>query len=345
MIEVKNLTKVYGDHLAVDNLNFKIYNGKIYGLLGANGAGKSTTMNMMTGCLAPTSGSVRINGFDVVKEPLKAKKCIGYLPEIPPVYGELTPFEYLLFVAEAKGVSYERAVRQVQSAMEMTDITDVSDRLIKHLSKGYRQRVGIAMTLLGDPDIIILDEPTVGLDPKQIIEVRALIRALGETKTVIVSSHILAEIREICDHVLIISGGKLIANAPIEELQESVSTDTKLHLSVRGDEAGVLEVLNQIEEIESCALQASHEEGVVSLNLRIKGDADLRDKIFFAMADRRYAVVSMEKEEASLESVFLHLTEEAEASAKATKNKKSRKKAEEPDRDGEYELIEEEETR
>lgn len=346
MIEVKNLTKVYGDHTAVDDLNFKIYNGKIYGLLGPNGAGKSTTMNMMTGCLAPTAGSVRINGFDVVKQPLKAKKCIGYLPEIPPVYGELTPYEYLLFVAEAKGVSYERAVRQVQSAMEMTDIADMSDRLIKNLSKGYRQRVGIAQTLLGDPDIIILDEPTVGLDPKQIIEVRALIRALGETKTVIVSSHILAEIREICDHVLIISGGKLIANAPIEELSESVSTDVKLNLSVRGDEAGVLEVLNQMEEIESCTLQASHEAGVVSLALRVKGEVDLRDRIFFAMADRRYAVISMEKEEASLESVFLRLTEEAakaSADGKGARSKKSRRSAaEEADRDGEYELIEDE---
>ena len=343
MIEVKNLTKVYGDRTAVNDLNFKIYNGKIYGLLGPNGAGKSTTMNMMTGCLAPTAGSVRINGFDVVKEPLKAKKCIGYLPEIPPVYTELTPYEYLLFVAEAKGVPYERAVRQVQDAMDMTDITDVGDRLIKNLSKGYRQRVGIAQTLLGDPDIIILDEPTVGLDPKQIIEVRALIRALGETKTVIISSHILAEIREICDHVLIISGGKLIANAPIEELSESVSTDVKLKLSVRGDEAGVLEILNGMKEIESCTIQASHEEGVVSLALLVKGEEDLRDQIFFAMADRRYAVLSMEKEEASLESVFLRLTEEAakEDHARAS-GKKSRRSTAENDRDGEYELIEDE---
>ena len=344
MIEVKNLTKVYGAHTAVDNLNFKIYNGKIYGLLGPNGAGKSTTMNMMTGCLAPTAGSVRINGFDVVKEPIKAKKCIGYLPEIPPVYGELTPYEYLLFVAEAKGVSYERAVRQVQEVMDMTDISDMGDRLIKNLSKGYRQRVGIAQTMLGNPDIIILDEPTVGLDPKQIIEVRALIRTLGETKTVIVSSHILAEIREVCDHVLIISGGKLIANAPIEELGDSVSTDTKLKLSVRGDEAGVLEVLNQMEEIESCTVQASHEQGVVSLVLLVKGEVDLRDKIFFAMADRRYAVLSMEKEEASLESVFLRLTEEAaleNADKKESRTQKMRRiAAEENQKDGEYELIE-----
>ena len=344
MIEVKNLTKVYGDHTAVDNLSFKIYNGKIYGLLGPNGAGKSTTMNMMTGCLSPTSGSVRINGFDVVKEPVKAKKCIGYLPEIPPVYGELTPYEYLLFVAEAKGVSYERAVRQVQEVMEMTDIMDMRDRLIKNLSKGYRQRVGIAQTILGDPDIIILDEPTVGLDPKQIIEIRSLIRALGETKTVIISSHILAEIKEMCDHVLIISGGKLIANSPIEELQDSVSAGMKLRLSVRGDADGVIAALNEIEEIESCTLEASHEEGVVALTLKTKSDADLRDRIFFAMADRRYAVISMEREEESLESVFLRLTDDAPEEDDGASRKKAKKKLQdEPDMEGEYELIEEEE--
>ena len=344
MIEVKNLTKVYGDHTAVDNLSFKIYNGKIYGLLGPNGAGKSTTMNMMTGCLSPTSGSVRINGFDVVKEPVKAKKCIGYLPEIPPVYGELTPYEYLLFVAEAKGVSYERAVRQVQEVMEMTDIMDMRDRLIKNLSKGYRQRVGIAQTILGDPDIIILDEPTVGLDPKQIIEIRSLIRALGETKTVIISSHILAEIKEMCDHVLIISGGKLIANSPIEELQDSVSAGMKIRLSVRGDADGIIAALNEIEEIDSCTLEASHEEGVVALTLKTKSETDLRDRIFFAMADRRYAVISMEREEESLESVFLRLTDDAPEEDDGASRKKAKKKLrDEPDMEGEYELIEEEE--
>ncbi len=335
MIEVKNLTKVYGDHTAVDGMSFKIYNGKIYGFLGPNGAGKSTTMNMMTGCLSPTAGSVRINGFDIYREPLKAKRCIGYLPEIPPVYGEMTPYEFLQFVAEAKGLSYERGVREVQEAMELTGILDMKDRLIKHLSKGYRQRVGIAQTMLGNPDIIILDEPTVGLDPKQIIEIRALIRRLGETKTVIVSSHILAEIQEVCDHVLIISGGRLIANAPIEELQGKVRSGCRLKLSVRGDEAGVLEVLNGLEDIESCTLDASREEGVVSMTLTAGGQEDLRDRIFFAMADRRYAVLSMEREEENLESIFLRLTEEAEASATPA----SKKARELPERDGEYELI------
>ncbi|MBQ8431530.1 MAG: ABC transporter ATP-binding protein [Clostridia bacterium] len=335
MIEVKNLTKVYGNHTAVDGMSFKIYNGKIYGFLGPNGAGKSTTMNMMTGCLSPTAGSVRINGFDIYREPLKAKKCIGYLPEIPPVYGEMTPYEYLQFVADAKGLTYERAVRQVQEAMELTGILDMKDRLIKNLSKGYRQRVGIAQTMLGNPDIIILDEPTVGLDPKQIIEIRELIRRLGETKTVIVSSHILAEIQEVCDHVLIISGGKLIANAPIEELQGKVNSGCKLKLSVRGDEAGILEVLNAMEAITTCTLSPSREEGVVNMTLSVEGEEDLRDRIFFAMADRRYAVLSMEREEENLESIFLRLTEEA-ASAPSGATKKSRAL---PERDGEYELI------
>lgn len=333
MIEVKELTRVYGDHVAVDRLSFKINNGKIYGLLGPNGAGKSTTMNMITGCLAPTSGTVKINGFDIYDEPIKAKQCIGYLPEIPPLYGELTPFEYLSFVAEAKGMSYERALRQVHEVMELTQIDGMKDRLIRNLSKGYRQRVGIAQAMLGNPDIIILDEPTVGLDPKQIIEIRELIRKLGEIKTVIVSSHILAEISEVCDHVLIISGGKLIANAPIEELQGKTQAKARIKLSVRGDEDGVIEVLSAIKEIESCTVGSSSEAGVVNLRVEAEAGDDLRDRIFFAMADRRYAVISMEQEEATLESVFLALTEEA------AKEQPRKAKHDEPERDGEYELI------
>ena len=337
MIEVKELTKVWGDRVAVDHVSFKINNGKVYGFLGPNGAGKSTTMNMITGCLAPTHGTVKINGFDMYDEPLKAKQCIGYLPEIPPLYNELTPFEYLRFVAEAKGVSYERALRQVHEVMELTLIDGVKNRLIKNLSKGYRQRVGIAQAMLGNPDIIILDEPTVGLDPKQIIEIRNLIRKLGEMKTVIISSHILAEISELCDHVLILSGGKLIANAPIEELQSKTNGNARIKLSVRGDEAGVLEVLDSIDEIETCTLAASREDGVINLTITATQTDDLRDRIFFAMADRRYAVLSMDREEATLEKIFLALTEEAEA-----EKKRALKKDAEPERDGEYELIEEE---
>lgn len=343
MIEVKNLTKVYGDHTAVDHLSFKINNGKIYGLLGPNGAGKSTTMNMITGCLAPTEGSVKINGFDVYKEAQKAKRCIGYLPEIPPVYEEMTPEEYLRFVADAKGVPFERAIRQVQEVMELTQIDSMRRRLIKNLSKGYRQRVGIAQAMLGNPDIIILDEPTVGLDPKQILEIRTLIRRLGEIKTVIISSHILAEISEICDHVLIIANGKLIANAPIEELQNKSNAGARLKLSVRGDEQGVLDTLSEIEELESCTVGVSREAGVVNLTVSAKGDTDLRDRIFFALADRRYALLSMEKEEVSLESIFLSLTAEAEKKRQeANADKNGKKRAQKPERDGIYELIDDE---
>lgn len=334
MIEVKNLTKRYGDHLAVDGLSFKINNGKIYGLLGPNGAGKSTTMNMMTGCLAPTAGSVKINGFDMFSEPLRAKRCIGYLPELPPVYGDLTPSEFLRFVADAKGVPYNRAIRQVHEAMELTHIEHMQNRLIKNLSKGYRQRVGIASALLGNPDIIILDEPTVGLDPKQIAEIRELIRVLGQTRTVIISSHILSEIEELCDHVLIISKGRLIANSPIEELHNRTADRIRLLLSVRGDERGVLAVLHGFEELESCVLTGNREDGVLNLSLTALATEDLRDRIFFAMADRRYAVLSMEKEEETLESIFLEMTtDEAADSAPMA----------EADRDGEYELIDEEE--
>ena len=335
MIEVKNLTRRYGDHLAVDGISFKINNGKIYGLLGPNGAGKSTTMNMMTGCLAPTSGSVKINGFDMADEPLRAKKCIGYLPEIPPVYGEMTPLEYLRFVADAKGVPYNRAIRQVQEAMDLTHIDDLQNRLIKNLSKGYRQRVGIAQAMLGNPDIVILDEPTVGLDPKQITEIRELIRRLGEIKTVIVSSHILSEIEELCDHVLIISGGRLIANAPIEELHNRTADRLHLRLSVRGDEHGVTELLHGIDEIERCVLTGSREDGVISLSITARSSDDLRDRIFFAMADRRYAVLSMEKEEETLESIFLELTDDKASTPRESEN----------DRDGEYELIDDKEVR
>jgi len=319
LIEVNNLTKVYGDHVAVDHLSFKIPNGKIYGLLGPNGAGKSTTMNMITGCLAPTEGTVKINGFDMYENPLQAKRCIGYLPEIPPVYEELTPEEYLRFVADAKGVGVARAARQVQEVMELTQIESMRHRMIKNLSKGYRQRVGIAQAMLGNPDIIILDEPTVGLDPKQLIEIRTLIRRLGQMKTVIISSHILAEISEICDHVLIIAEGKLIENAPIEELQKRSATTggARIKLSVRGDEEGVLDTLSAIGELESCTVDVSREPGVIRLTVSAKGEVDLRDRIFFALADRRYALLSMEQEEVSLEKIFLALTEKAKQNEKS----------------------------
>ena len=219
MIEVRHLTKKYGDTLAVSDLSFTIESGHIYGFLGPNGAGKSTTMNIMTGCLAATEGDVIIGGHDIYEEPRQAKKLIGYLPEQPPLYMDSTPREYLTFVARAKGVQKSELKGQIQKAMESTDIVDMADRLIRHLSKGYRQRVGIAQAILGDPEVVILDEPTVGLDPMQIIEIRDLIRELGKDRTVILSSHILSEIQAVCDRVIIISNGKKLADDSLENLE------------------------------------------------------------------------------------------------------------------------------
>ena len=308
MIEVRNLTKKYGQNLAVDNISFDIEPGKIYGLLGPNGAGKSTTMNIITGCLAATEGSVKINGYDIYEQPLEAKKCIGYLPEIPPLYTDMTPYEYLMFVAEAKGVEYEATFRQVREAMELTELEGVKDRLIRNLSKGYRQRVGIAQAMLGNPDIIILDEPTVGLDPKQIIEIRDLIRMLGETKTVILSSHILAEVSAVCEQVIIISHGKIVANDTLQDLNSSISSADVLNISVRGDLEAITEVLDSIDGIISREQLASDEEGVYNFRLEAEKKDDLRDDIFFAMAEKRCALIAMEKDVSSLESIFLALT-------------------------------------
>ena len=318
MIEVKHLTKIYGDHTAVDDLSFTIEPGHIYGLLGPNGAGKSTTMNIVTGCLAATSGTVRICGHDIYEDPIAAKRCIGYLPEIPPLYTDMTPFEFLSFVAEAKGVGYEEAGRQVREVMELTQIEDMKNRLIKNLSKGYRQRVGIAQAMLGNPEIIILDEPTVGLDPKQIIEIRELIRMLGQTRTVILSSHILAEISAVCDRVLIISHGKLVADDTIEHLESNVANANRLRLSVRGSAEDISEVLSNIEGILDCK-QISEEDGVITLSLNVTKERDLRDDIFFAMAERRIPVLTMDAEELDLEDIFLSLTD-SEQSEEETEN-------------------------
>ncbi len=317
MIEVQHLTRRYGDHVAVDDVSFKIRNGHVYGLLGPNGAGKSTTMNIIAGCLAPTEGRVLINGYDICENPIEAKRLIGYLPEQPPLFTDMTPAEYLTFVAEAKGVKEDKLDRQVKEAMTLTGLVSESNCLIRNLSKGYRQRVGIAQAMLGSPEIIILDEPTVGLDPQQLIEIRALIRKLGEKQTVIVSSHILSEISELCDHVLILSEGHLVADDDMAALESRTSADRVLRLSVKGDEAGAREVLESVEGV----LSVEREFGTtdtVHFKVTISGQEDLRDTIFFAMAERRYAVVSMEMTERSLEEIFLTLTKKAGTNEEVT---------------------------
>ncbi len=308
LIEVKHVTKRYGKHTAVDDISFKIRNGHIYGLLGPNGAGKSTTMNIIAGCLAPTEGTVLINGYDICDQPIEAKRLIGYLPEQPPLFTDMTPYEYLCFVAEAKGVSEELLERQVKEAMTMTDLTPVRDRLIRNLSKGYRQRVGVAQAVLGSPEIVILDEPTVGLDPKQLTEIRALIRKLGEKLTVIVSSHILSEISELCDHVIILAEGHLVADDDMDALEARVSPERILLMTVKGNETDVLTVLHGIQGVTSVQPEGIAEPGTVRLRVATTNTEDLRDTIFFAMAEARCAVLSMEIAEQSLESIFLSLT-------------------------------------
>jgi len=308
LIQVRNLTKRYGEKLAIDNVSFDIEDGKIYGFLGPNGAGKSTTMNIITGCISATSGSVTVNGKDIFKDPIAAKRGIGYLPEIPPLYPDMTPAEYLTFVAEAKGVGAEETYRQVNEVMALTDIAHVSDRLIGNLSKGYRQRVGIAQALLGNPGLIILDEPTVGLDPKQIIEIRDLIRTLGKTKTVILSSHILAEISAVCDHIMILSDGHLVANDTPDRLEDSMNTKSKVILNVKAEKEPACNILEKVEGIREYTAEFSSVDGCTHFEIQAKDDMELREPIFFAFAEARLPIIRMDIEHLTLEDIFLKLT-------------------------------------
>lgn len=311
MIEINHLVKKYGNHVAVDDLSLEVEPGKIYGFLGPNGAGKSTTMNMITGYLGATSGEVKINGHDIFKEPEEAKKCIGYLPEIPPLYVDMTVLEYLNFAAELKKLDKKKRKEYVTSAMETTGVTEVKDRLIRNLSKGYRQRVGFAQAVLGYPEIIILDEPTVGLDPKQIIEIRELIKKLGENHTVILSSHILTEISAVCDHVFIISKGKLVASDATEKLLSLMSGAQEVMLLLKQGAEEAAEQLLEIENVER--VQVTEEN--TRLIVYAKQGADVREEIFSTMAEHKIPVLEMHTVTKSLEDVFLELTQEGGAKA------------------------------
>lgn len=310
MIEVKNLVKRYGDHLAVDDLSFTIEEGKIYGFLGPNGAGKSTTMNMITGYIASTSGDIFIDGHNILEEPEQAKKCIGYLPEQPPVYGDMTVEEYLKFVSELKKIPKERRMSDISEVMELVKITDMSHRLIKNLSKGYRQRVGLAQAILGYPEVIILDEPTVGLDPKQIIEIRDLIKSLGNKHTVILSSHILSEVSAVCDHVLIIDKGKLVASDTPENLSKVMAGANSLELTVKGKEEVIRKALDMVENIEELVYHQSMIKDACDFTVKIAGNQDMRENIFFALAEVKCPILKMQSSNMSLEEVFLKLTDD-----------------------------------
>ena len=310
MIEVSNLTKKYGDHIAVDHLSFRVEKGQIYGFLGPNGAGKSTTMNIITGYLAATEGTVTIDGKDVQKDPEEAKRAIGYLPELPPLYVDMTVREYLEFVAELKKVPKKERKQQIDEVMEMTQITDMQQRLIRNLSKGYRQRVGLAQAILGYPEVIILDEPTVGLDPKQIIEIRDLIRKLGENHTVILSSHILSEVSAVCDHIMIIAHGKLVASDSPENLQKLMSGSMELNLEVKGSAAAVKSALQEISQIDRIEENTEASKNIAKLKVISKENADIREQVFYALADAKLPILEMTHAEKSLEDIFLELTED-----------------------------------
>lgn len=307
MIEIDNLVKKYGEHVAVDHLSLTVEPGKIYGFLGPNGAGKSTTMNIITGYLGATSGTVTINGHDIFKEPEEAKKCVGYLPEIPPLYADMTVLEYLNFVAELKKLQKSLRKRYVEEAMETTGILDVKNRMIRNLSKGYRQRVGFAQAILGYPEIIILDEPTVGLDPKQIIEIRDLIKKLGEKHTVILSSHILTEISAVCDHVFIISKGKLVASDSTENLLDQMSGAQEIELTVRSEADRAKALLEEIEYVDHADLKDAKEGSIL---VRAKSVNDIREEVFRLMAENHIPVLEMRTVTKSLEDVFLQITQE-----------------------------------
>ena len=308
MIEINHLVKKYGSHVAVDDLSLKVEPGKIYGFLGSNGAGKSTTMNIITGYLGATSGEVKINGYDIFAQPEEAKKCVGYLPELPPLYMDMTVKEYLCFVAELKKIEKTVRAKYIEEAMELTKITDVQHRMIRNLSKGYRQRVGLAQAVLGYPEVIILDEPTVGLDPKQIIEIRDLIKQLGERHTVILSSHILTEISAVCDHVFIIFKGKLVASDSTENLVKLMAGAQEIELVVKAEAEYAATALKAIGQVEHCEILDNVVEGETSLRLLAKKEADIREKVFDVCVNQQMPILEMKVAEKSLEDVFLQLT-------------------------------------
>lgn len=320
MITVNRLTKQYGSRAAVSDLNFSLENGKIYGLLGPNGAGKSTTLNMITGCLAPTEGTVTIDGLDIYQNAKAAKAKLGYLPEIPPLYPEMTVREYLLFVAEAKKIPQKRRNAALESVMTRTDIADVQSRLIKQLSKGYRQRIGIAQALLGDPEVVILDEPSVGLDPKQMMEIREMIAALKGSHTVILSSHILSEVQAVCDRVLIINQGKLIAQGTPEELEQQFHAAPRVELTVKAEETAVREILSHVPGI--CALTyAANDDGTARVTLETQQVQN--EQIFLAFSQAGCPILQMTSGKANLEDIFLELTGDAAATRKEDENRDS----------------------
>lgn len=309
MIEVTHLSKKYGNHLAVNNITFKVKKGEILGFLGPNGAGKSTTMNMLTGYLSSTSGSIKINGIDMLEDPIAAKKHIGYLPEHPPLYTDMTVKEYLTFVCNLKKVPKQSLSQELLRVMELTHITDVSHRIIKNLSKGYKQRIGLAQALVGSPEVLILDEPTVGLDPKQIIEIRNLVKDLSHQHTVILSSHILPEISAVCDRVMIINKGTIVASDTAENLAHLLSASSQIVVRVKDWSKPFINHLNTLEGIQSIHLDRSREPDTMDIIIEASDNTDIRSKLFNSCYEYGNPLLMMKPLDLSLEDIFLQLTE------------------------------------
>lgn len=312
MIQVEGLYKTYGKGYAVSNAGFTIEDGEVVGFLGVNGAGKSTIMNILTGCLSPTLGKVTVDGYDIVDEPVQAKRRIGYLPEIPPLYTDMTVKEYLGFIYDLKKVKLPKAPH-IAEICNVVKIDNVKDRLIKNLSKGYRQRVGIAQALVGNPKVLILDEPTVGLDPRQIIEIRELITRLGKNHTVILSSHILSEIQQVCKRIIIINKGKVIADDSYDELTKKFADGKDLEIRVAGPEKEVFAQLSGIEGVTAVRSLGSAEKGTADFAVCYEGEGDIRRKVFERMADRNWPILSLTAGNNSLEQLFLRLVEQGAA--------------------------------
>lgn len=328
IVEINNLVKKYGDNVAVNDLSLNIDSKGVYGFLGPNGAGKSTTMNVLTGYIGATSGTVKINGYDIFKEPEEAKKNVGYLPEIPPLYQDMTVYEYLEFVSKIKKIKKVERKACIEQSLEMTRTTEVSERLIRNLSKGYKQRVGIAQAIMGMPDLIILDEPTVGLDPKQIIEIRDLIRNLGKEHTVILNSHILTEISEVCENIFIISQGKLVASGREEELIEELAGENRIEAIIKGDANEIENILDKFgckHSIETLDDEKCKAQIVTSR------DIDIREGLFFALAEKKMPLLELKFKTKSLEDLFIELTTEYKAQPKKKSLKFKKKNSEKLD--------------
>ncbi len=308
MIQVEHVTKRYGRQAAVDDISFEIKEGEILGFLGPNGAGKSTTMNVITGYISATGGSVKVDDMDILDHPEEVKRKIGYLPEFPPLYMDMTVEEYLTFVSRIKRVAPSGIGKGVAKIMQIAGISDVKGRLIKNLSKGYKQRVGLAQAIVGNPEVLILDEPTVGLDPKQIIEIRNLIRELGKNHTIMLSSHILSEVSAVCDRVLIINKGKIVASGTPDELSNRMSFSNKLELRVKGNKNDIMKEINKVEGIESIYVDKVLEKGTVDIRIEAKKDMDIRESLFYVLANAKLPILSMKSMDLSLEEVFLQVT-------------------------------------